>query len=491
MPLLQTSIRHYSMSGSWLLTAALAGIAPLAYADTGSNGADASTQAATLGRIRDAAMHSDWAYKRLADLSDKIGARLSGSPQLDAAIAQVADAMRAVGAQVTLQPARVPHWVRGEERAEIVEYPGRPAGMIQPLHLTALGGSSATAATGLTARVLVVHSFDELKARSVEVPGSIVLFASRFDQRLADNGRAMDAYEQNGANRFVGPASAAALGAAATLVRSVGGANYRLPHTGATLWNDKQAPTPAAALAAEDADLIDRLASAGPVTVKLLLTPKTLPDADSNNVIADWPGREKPGEYVIVSGHLDSWDLATGATDDGIGAMAAAGVIEIMRQLDLHPRRTIRFIGWTNEENGGRGSKAYFASVKGNLQTQIGAIESDEGAGRAIGVSAAVTPDSLALLAPVMQALVPIGANVLTRHEDGQGADIDPLQHGGVPGFAPTVDARHYFDYHHTAADTLDKVDPESLRSQVATMAVLAYFLADMPEPLPRFATSN
>src|SRR5476649_2724239 len=235
MPLLQTSIRHPSLTGTWLLTAALAGIAPLAYADSGSNGADASTQAATLGRIRDAAMHSDWAYKRLADLSDKIGARLSGSPQLDAAIAQVADAMRAVGAQVTLQPARVPHWVRGEERAEIVEYPGRPAGMIQPLHLTALGGSSATAATGLTARVLVVHSFDELKARSVEVPGSIVLFASRFDQRLADNGRAMDAYEQNGANRFVWPASAAALGAAATLVRSVGCANYRLPHTGATL----------------------------------------------------------------------------------------------------------------------------------------------------------------------------------------------------------------------------------------------------------------
>ncbi len=491
MPHLRTSIRQPSITGSWLLAATLAGFAPLAFADSGSNSADASNQAATLGRIREAAMHSDWAYKHLADLSDKVGARLSGSPQLDAAIAQVADAMRAVGAQVTLQPAKVPHWVRGEERADIVDYPGRPAGLVQPLHLTALGGSSATSTTGLTARVIVVHSFEELKARSAEVPGNIVLFASHFDQRLADNGRAMDAYDQNGANRFVGPARAASLGAAATLVRSVGGANYRLPHTGATIWNDKQAATPAAALASEDADLIDRLASIGPVTVKLLLTPKTLPDADSNNVIADWPGREKPGEFVVVSGHLDSWDLATGATDDGVGAMAAAGVIEIMRQLDLHPRRTIRFIGWTNEENGGRGSKAYFASVKNSVQTQIAAIESDEGAGHAIGVSAAVTPESVAMLAPVGQALVPIGANVITRRDDGQGADIDPLQHAGVPGFAPTVDARHYFDYHHTAADTLDKVDPESLRSQVATMAVLAYFLADMPEPLPRFATPS
>jgi carboxypeptidase Q len=491
MPLLQMSIRQRSYTGIWLIAAMLAIAAQDANADSGSNGADSSTQAATLGRIRDAAMSSDWAYLRLADLTDKIGARLSGSPQLDAAVTQVADAMRKLGARVTLQPAKIPHWVRGEEQAQLIDYPGRLPGMIQPLHLTALGGSSATTATGLTARVIVVHSFEELTLRSKEIPGNVVLFASHFDQRLADNGRAMDAYEQNGANRFIGPSSAAALGATATLVRSVGGADYRLPHTGATIWKDKQAPTPAAALAAEDADLIDRLASAGPVTIKLLLTPKTLPDVDSNNVIADWPGRESPGEYVVVSGHLDSWDLATGATDDGVGVMAAAGVIEVLRKLDLHPRRTIRFVAWTNEENGGRGSKAYFASVANAVNTQVGAIESDEGAGRSLGVHAAVTPESIAVLAPVMQALGPIGATVLSRHDDGLGADIDPLQQAGVPGFAPMVDVQHYFDYHHTAADTLDKVDRENLRSQVATMAVLAYFLADMPQPLPRFSISN
>lgn len=484
---LQPFLRTRSATGVCLLAACIAGAAPCAYAEAGSNTADAAAQAATLGRIRDAAMHSDWAYQRLADLTDKIGARLSGSPQLDAAITQVAQAMRGLGAQVTLQPAKVPHWVRGEAQAQLVDYPGHMAGIVQPLHLVALGGSGATPAAGLTARVVVVHSFDELQKRAAEIPGQIVLFASHFDQRLADNGRAMDAYEQNGANRFIGPSSAAALGAAATLVRSVGGADYRLPHTGVTLWKDKQAPAPAAALASEDADLIDRLSSAGPVTVKLLLTPKTLPDADSNNVIADWAGSERPDEYVVVSGHLDSWDLATGATDDGVGAMAAAGVIAVLKELGLHPRRTIRFIAWTNEENGGRGSKAYFDSVASATQKQVGAIESDEGAGRSLGVSAAVTPESLALLEPVMQALGPIGATALSRHADERGADIGPLQHAGVPGFAPTVDSRHYFDYHHTAADTLDKVNPESMRTQVATMAVLAYYLADMPQPLARF----
>ena len=330
-----------------------------------------------MASVRDAAMDSDWSWQRLEELTDRIGPRLSGSPQHAAAIAQLADAMRALGAEVRLQPAKVPHWVRGEEHAELIDYPGRPPGVTQALHLTALGGSSATAAAGLTARVIVVHDFDELQARSSEVRGNIVLFEARFDQRLADNGEAMAAYLQAGQYRFIGPSTAAALGAAAALVRSVGGADYRLPHTGATAWKDKQAPIPAAALAAEDADLITRLAAQGPVSMKLLLTARMLPDADSANVIADWPGSERPDEYVVVSGHLDSWDLATGATDDGVGVMAAAGVIQVLQQLNVHARRTIRFIGWTNEENGGRGHTAYFDSVRQPIATQCAAIESD------------------------------------------------------------------------------------------------------------------
>jgi carboxypeptidase Q len=446
---------------------------------------------ATLARIRDAAMSSDWAWRELAHLTDEIGPRLSGTAQLTLAVTQVADAMRSLGARVTLQPAKVPHWVRGDAQALVTEYPGRPAGITQRLVLTALGGSAATPEKGLSARVLVVHDMAELTAHAGQVRGNIVLFESHFDQRLADNGDAGDAYGQAGLYRFDGPSAAAQLGAVAALVRSIGGADFRLPHTGVTLFKDGQTPIPAAALAAEDADLVTRLASAGPVTLTLLLTPRTLPDADSDNVVADWPGREKPNEYVIVSGHLDSWDLATGATDDGVGVIGAAAVIKILKELDLHPRRSVRFIGWTNEENGGRGSKAYFASVAHALETQSAAIESDEGAGRAIGIRAAVSKESLPMLKPALEALAPIGATGLLRRDGEVGADINPLQQAGVPGFAPWVDARHYFDYHHTAADTLDKVDPQNFRSQVATMAVLAYFLAELPEPLPRFKTSD
>ena len=442
----------------------------------------------TLARVRTAAMNSDWSWKRLEDLTDQIGPRLSGSPGQAAAITQVAAAMRALGAHVTLQPAKVPHWVRGEERAELTEYPGRPKAVTQRLHLTALGGSSATAASGLEARVVVVSDFAELRARAADIRGNIVLFESRFDQRLADNGQAGAAYDQAGEYRFNGPAEAASLGAAAALVRSIGGADYRLPHTGTTIWKDRQRPIPAAALTAEDADLIVRLAARGPVAMKLVLTPETLPDADSFNIIADWPGTELPNEYVVVSGHLDSWDLATGATDDGVGVIGAAGVIQVLQQLNLHPRRTVRFIGWTNEENGSRGAKAYFDSVGSAMSSQCAAIESDDGAGRSLGISASVTKDSKPKLQPVIDALEPIGATVLENRDDELGADIAPLQGAGVPVFAPLVDSRHYFDYHHTAADTLDKVDPVNLKSQVATMAVLAYYLADLPACLPRVA---
>ncbi len=466
--------------------------AGLALSADGPAGPTAKSNVAdTLARIRTTAMASDWAWKRLQELTDRIGPRPAGSPGQAAAIAQVAAALRALGAQVTLQPTKVPHWVRGEERADLTEYPDRPQGLTQHLHLTALGGSAATPAEGLEAPVIVVRDFEDLHARAAQIRGKIVLFESRFDQRLADNGQAGAAYMQAGQYRVNGPTEAAALGAAAALVRSVGGAEYRLPHTGVTRWEEHQAPIPAAALAAEDADLIMRLAAHGAVSVKLWLTPSTLPDADSFNVIADWPGTEQPGEYVIVSGHLDSWDLGTGATDDGVGVMGAAGVLQVLQQLQLHARRSIRFIGWADEENGGRGPTAYVDSAIGVLAKQCAAIESDFGAGRALGIEAAVTKESLAAVQPVIRALAPLGATVLQPHEGEVGSDIGPLQAAGVPGFAPMVDARHYFDYHHTAADTLDKVDPYNLQTQVATMAVLAYFLADAEACLPRVPASH
>ncbi len=443
-----------------------------------------SVDPAVLARIRDAALQDGWAYPHLAELTDSIGPRLSGSAGLEAAVDQVASLMRTLGARVSLQPTLVPHWTRGVEQGALVRYPGQPRGVTQGLHLTALGDSGATVPEGVTADVMVVHSVEELSARSAEVRGRIVLINRRFNQHLADNGYAGQAYGEAGEARFVGPMTASKLGAVATLVRSVGHASYRLPHTGATDWDEGEAPAPAAAVTAEDADLIDRLAARGPVTAHVTLTPTRGVDTPSANVVADWPGREHPEEVVVVGGHLDSWDLGTGAVDDGAGVMSTAAVIETLARLNLHPRRTIRFVAFTNEENGGRGGLAYAAAVRDGPGRQVAAIECDLGAGRALGVQAAVTAAGMTALKEVAHALEPMGATVLVQRDGVVGSDIRPLQQMGVPGFAPLLDARHYFDYHHTAADTLDKVKPEELRSQVATLAVLAYFLAESSETL-------
>jgi len=450
-----------------------------------------AAMATALGRIRDAGLSDDWAYRRLADLCDKIGARLSGSPQADAAVEQIATALRAAGLTVSLQPVKVPHWVRGEEQAEIIEYPGRPAGVIQHLHLTTLGGSVATPPQGISGQVLVVHSFDELRARAGEARGRIVVFDVPFNETLAVNGRAGTAYGQGVAYRSQGASAAARVGATAALVRTVGGADYRLPHTGHMSYDPQVPKIPTAALSAEDAMWVARLAAEGPVTLRLKLLPQSLPDVESHNVIADWAGRERPEDVVIVSGHLDSWDLAQGAIDDGAGVASAMGAVRLLQSLGLHARRTIRFIGWMSEENGSAGGQAYFNLNSAALEHQIAAIESDNGAGRPLGISAHVPPVALAQFSPLMAALSPMGATILDRREEAGGSDVEFLDAAGVPTLAPMVDTRTYFDYHHSAADTLDKIDPDNIRRQVALMAMMAYFVADSPSSLPRLPPSK
>ncbi|HEX3912402.1 MAG TPA: M28 family peptidase [Steroidobacteraceae bacterium] len=444
-----------------------------------------------LERIRESALSDDWAYQRLADLCDKIGPRLSGSRQAEAAVEQISAALRASGLNVTLQPVKVPHWVRGEEQAELLDYPGRPPGVTQQLHLTALGGSVATPRQGISAQVLVVHSFDDLHAHEAEARGKIVLYDVPFNEVLAVNGHSGTAYEQGVIYRVQGASAAARVGAVAALVRTVGGANYRLPHTGVMSYDPKAGKIPTAALSAEDSMWITRLAAQGPVTLRLKLTPQMLPDADSHNVIADWPGRERPEEIVIVSGHLDSWDLAQGAIDDGAGVTSAMGAVHLLQSLGMHARRTIRFVGWMSEENGSAGGQAYFVSNSATLARQFAAIESDNGAGRPLGVSAHVLPESLALFKPLMTALTPMGATILEQRDGPGGSDVEYLDAGGVPTLAPMVDTRTYFDYHHSAADTLDKIEPDNIRRQVALMAMMAYFVADMPDALPRLPPSK
>ena len=440
---------------------------------------------AALNKIRDTAMASDYAWERMADMTDLIGPRLSGSAGAAAAVTQVAEAMRKLGAKVTLQPVKVPHWVRGVETGELVEYRGRPAGISQRVVLTALGGSGATPAEGLTAQVIVVASFDELKARAAEVKGRIVLFDVPFDQGMAERGLAGQAYGAGSNYRTNGPRMAAEMGAAAALVRSVGGANYRLPHTGNTGLQDG-ARIPAAAVTVEDAMLMRRLSKRGPVTMRLVLTPQILPEADSYNVIADWPGTDKAGEVVIVSGHLDSWDLATGAQDDASGVASAMAVFDTLKKLDYRPRRTIRLIAWMNEENGTRGARTYLGANTANAESHVGAIESDNGAGRPFGMRASIPATSSRLFAPLQAALAPIGAGLFRREDALSTGDLSGLELAGVPSFAPLIDTSAYFDYHHTAADTLDKVDPENLRRHVALMTATAWFLANVEEPIGR-----
>jgi Zn-dependent M28 family amino/carboxypeptidase len=352
--------------------------------------------------------------------------------------------------------------------------------------LTALGGSVATPPTGLTAEVVVVNNFDELAAMGrARVAGKIVLFNHRFDQQMAAEGFGGHAYGQAVIYRSNGPSAAARLGAVAALIRSVGGSEYRLPHTGQTRYAADAPQIPAAAVTAEDADLMAYLAGQGAVRMRLTLTPQQLPDAVSYNVVADLKGSEHPEQIVIVSGHLDSWDLGTGALDDAAGVALSMQVAQLLKQLRLRPARTIRVIAWMNEENGLMGGKTYAQDHAAELANHFAAIESDLGAGHPLGFYADTKPQALPLLAPVSVVLQSSGAG-LVQLAEGVGADISPLAAAGVPTFAPWQDTRTYFNYHHTAADTLDKVSPRELAENAAVMAVLAYALADMPYTLPR-----
>jgi len=437
-------------------------------------------------RIQQAALESDYAYRRVAHLANNIGPRLSGSPQAQAAVEYVAAELRNLGLEVKLEKVMVPHWVRGEETAALTEYSSMAPNTTQKIVLTALGGSVATPKDGLTAEVVVVNNFDELQALGRRgVAGKIVVFNAKFDQQLADNGFAGPAYGQSVIYRGIGASAAARLGAVAALNRSAGGADYRLPHTGALRYADDAPKIPAAAVAAEDADLLAHLTSEGKVLMHLLLTPQTLPDAISYNVIGDLKGSEHPEQIVIVSGHLDSWDLGRGAIDDGAGVAVAMQAAQLLKQLHLRPKRTLRVIAWMNEENGTRGAVAYAKDYQSEIGNHFAAIETDLGAGHPLGFNAQGKPELLTLLQPLAAILQSQGAGV-TRLVEETGTDVEPLGAVGVPTFAPIQDARTYFNYHHTAADTLDKIDPKNLQENCAVVAALAYTLANMPQPLPR-----
>lgn len=440
-----------------------------------------------MGRIQQAALQSDYAYKQAGYMANNIGPRLSGSAQAARSVEYVTAEMRKLGLDVRLQKCMVPRWVRGIEHAELIEFEGMAAGTVQKVVVTALGGSIATPADGMTGDIVVVSNFDELNALGRKgVEGKIVLFNNKFDREMQASGFGGAAYGQAVQYRFGGAMAAARLGAIAVLVRSAGGSQNRLAHTGSMGYADGVTKIPGAAVSYEDAETIEWLAKTGKVKIKLTLTPQTLPDVESYNVIADLKGSEKPDEIVIVSGHLDSWDLGTGAIDDASGVAMAMGVPAILKQLRIEPKRTIRFIAWMNEENGGRGAAAYFDAEKGNIDNHFAAVEADLGASHPLGFLFSGKADALAFLTPISKILLSQGAGQTQLQAGGVGADTAPLTRAGVPSFAPWFNQQTYFNYHHTAADTFDKIDPREMAENASLVAVLTYGLANLERPLPR-----
>jgi carboxypeptidase Q len=421
-------------------------------------------------RIIAAATADSAAWNKLAELTDGFGNRLSGSEALESAIDWILAKMKSEGlANARTEPVMVPHWVRGHEKAEL----------LQPRYLNlpmlGLGGSVATPKGGIEAEVLVVTSFDDLKAHAAEAKGKIVLFDVPFTN-----------YGQTVAYRGAGANESSRVGAVATLIRTVGPYSMRNPHTGAMAPYDTTVKAiPAAAITLEDAAMLHRMQNRGQkIVVRLEMEAQTLPDAPSRNVMAELVGREKPDEVVVFGGHIDSWDVGTGAMDDGGGMVIAWEAIRLLKQLGLTPRRSIRAVGWTNEENGGRGGQAYRDAHRAELPKHIAAIESDGGTFKFRGFGFTGSDSAYAVLKQIGKLLKPLGGD--TVFVGGGGSDIGPIMGEGVPGMSHNVDGTRYFWYHHSEADNVDKIDPRELAENVAAMAVLAYVLADLPTPLPR-----
>jgi hypothetical protein len=429
-------------------------------------------------KLIDASLADQAGMDHLAYLCDRIGNRLSGSAALEKAVVWAAAQMKADGLTNVVTPrVKVPHWVRGNESAVLLEPVNKP------LSILGLGGSVATPKRGITAEVVPISSFEDLERKGrAAIDGKIVLFNVPFE-----------GYNRTVVYRTTGPSRAARLGAVAVLVRSVTPVSLQSPHTGALEYADGFPKVPAAAVTIEDALLIQRLVDAGnPVTVHLEMEAHTLPDAESANVIGEIPGRERPDEVVVIGGHLDSWDVGAGAQDDGSGCITALEAAHIIHELGLTPRRTLRVVFWTNEENGGAGGDAYRVWAGDTVKNHVAAIEMDGGAEKPTGFGLSASGDLQSMLGRVREIgilLDRLDAGAI--QPGGGGADIAPIMMDGVPGLALRTVGTHYFDWHHSRADTTDKVKLEDLRANIAAMAVMAYVLADMPAPLRQTTSST
>ena len=435
------------------------------------SGPIATKYGAIAERIISAALGDSAAsWNKLARFTDYSGHRLSGSAGLERGIDWMIAEMKKDGLDsVRGERTMVPKWVRGTESATLM----RPR--VAKLPMLGLGGSIGTPAAGITGDVMVVTSFDDLTARAAEARGKIVLFDVPFTT-----------YGATVRYRSGGASAAAKVGAVAALVRSVTPYSMRTPHTGAMNYDSTVArKIPAAAITVEDAMMIHRMIDRGErVTVKLQMGATKLPDSPSRNVVGELRGSALPDEFVVFGGHIDSWDVGQGAMDDGGGVVVAWEAIRLLKKLGLTPRRTIRVVGWTNEENGGRGGQAYRDAHRGEAEKHSLVIESDGGVFAPRGFGFTGSDSARKIVSQIGALLARIDAGMVGA--TGGGADIAPMMALGVPGAGLEVDGTKYFWFHHTDADTMDKLDPAEMQRCVAVMAVLAYIVADLPERLPR-----
>lgn len=418
--------------------------------------------------------------RKLEHLCDDIGNRLSGSASLERAIEWAVEQLKRDGHEnVRAEPVMVPKWVRGDESCELIE-PRR-----YKLSMLGLGGSVGTPAEGITAPVIVVADQLALSEIGEKAAGKIVLFNAPMSDKPGGGG-----YGSAVRYRTFGARWGAEHDAAAVLIRSVTTRSLRSPHTGATGYFDAKKRIPAAAISVEDAEMLARLYARGVspvVTLKMEARLET-EQAPSANVVAELRGEEKPDEIVLIGGHIDSWDVGQGALDDGGGCVTAMEALNVLRKLGLRPRRTIRVVLFTNEENGLAGGKAYARQHADELSNHVAAIEHDSGVFTPTGFGVSHEKDDAQARAVArLEAMLPLFAGIndqMKMRSGGGGADIGPMKPAGVPLLGQEVDGTHYFDFHHTHADTFDKIDPQHLTDNIAAMAIMAYVLADMPQRL-------
>jgi carboxypeptidase Q len=425
------------------------------------------------------ALRDSSAYRRLAQLADTYGPRHSGSLALERSLDWIVDQMQRDGLEnVRKEPVTVTDWVRGTESLELL-VPRR-----RPMRMLGLGRSVDTPAGGIRATVLVVKSFAELRARADEARGRIVLFNVPFDTTV----HPFTGYGRTVIYRAVGADSASAVGAVAVLVRSVTPHSLNTPHTGAMAPYDTSGRLrriPAAAITVEDAEMLQRMQDRGDrIEVRLRMSARTLLPSRSYNVVGEIRGSEKPDEVIVMGGHIDSWDVGQGVVDDAAGCVATWEALRLIKQLGIRPKRTIRVVMWTNEEIGLAGANAYRDQHRAQLDNHVLAMESDNGVFRPLAIQVGAGAGGLAMMQSIASLLAAVGID--SARTGGPQADIGPLFAAGVPVASIATDATKYFWYHHSDADTMDKIDPADLAKNIAIFAVIANTVANMEGTLPR-----